>query len=101
MDGTWVIHPQQAEIATSASRRRRADRRSEALVEDYHKHGGGSIADPETGEFYDEATIKGAADGPREGGAGRQARQAWLTAQAKKSKDVTGYDILEVMGRVA
>ena len=25
---------------------------------------------------------------------------AWLAAQSAKSKEVTGYDILEVMGRV-
>ena len=101
-DGTWVIHPQQAEIANDCytpsdeeiARARRA-------VEVYHQLGGGSIADPETGEFHDEATTKAKLMDLAKAVQAGKLDPAWLAAQAAKSKEVTGYDILEVMRRVA
>jgi hypothetical protein len=70
-------------------------------LEVYHELGGGSIADPETGEFYDEATTKAMLmDLAKAVQAGRL-DDAWLREMAAKSKEVSGYDILEVMGRVA
>ncbi len=102
MDGTWVIHPQQAEIAnevfTPDDEQIQKTMRS---LEVYHRLGGGSIADPETGEFYDEATTKGMLmDLAKAVQAGKVSRD-YLSEMAKKSKEVSGYDILEVMGRVA
>ena len=59
MDGTWVIHPQQAEIANACytpSEEQVEDARR--VVKLYHEKGGGSMADPKSGEMIDEATIK-------------------------------------------
>jgi citrate lyase subunit beta/citryl-CoA lyase len=59
MDGTWVIHPQQAEIANacySPSAEQVEDARRVLML--YHEKGGGSMADPKSGEMIDEATIK-------------------------------------------
>ena len=102
MDGTWVIHPQQAEIAnevfTPDDEQIAKTKRS---LEVYHRLGGGSIADPETGEFYDEATTKGMLmDLAKAVQAGKVSAE-YLSELSAKSKEVSGYDILEVMGRVA
>lgn len=102
MDGTWVIHPQQAEIANEiympTDEQIEATKRS---LEVYHRLGGGSIADPETGEFYDEATTKGMLMQLAKAAQGGKVSHEYLAELAAKSKDVSGYDILEVMGRVA
>ena len=57
--------------------------------------------DPETGEFYDEATTKAMLMDLAKAVQGGKLDPEWLNAQAAKSKEVTGYDILEVMRRVA
>ena len=102
MDGTWVIHPQQAEIANAvfmpSDEQIEATKRS---LDVYHKLGGGSIADPETGEFYDEATTKGMLMQLAKAAQGGKVPYEYLEELAAKSKAVSGYDILEVMGRVA
>jgi citrate lyase subunit beta/citryl-CoA lyase len=102
MDGTWVIHPQQAEIAnevfTPSDEEIEKTKRS---LEVYHKLGGGSIADPETGEFYDEATTKAMLMDLAKAVQAGKLDAGWLADMAAKSKDVSGYDILEVMCRVA
>ena len=102
MDGTWVIHPQQAEIANEVymptDEQIVATKRS---LEVYHKLGGGSIADPETGEFYDEATTKGMLMQLAKAAQGGKVSHEYLSELAAKSRDVSGYDILQVMGRVA
>jgi citrate lyase subunit beta/citryl-CoA lyase len=102
MDGTWVIHPQQAEIANEvfmpSDEQIEATKRS---LEVYHKLGGGSIADPETGEFYDEATTKGMLMQLAKAAQGGKVSHEYLAELAAKSREVSGYDILEVMGRVA
>jgi len=102
MDGTWVIHPQQADIAnecfTPTAEQIAHHKRA---IEVYHELGGGSIADPETGEFYDEATTKAMLVDLAKAVQAGALDAAWLDEQAAKSKEVSGYDILEVMGRVA
>jgi citrate lyase subunit beta/citryl-CoA lyase len=102
MDGTWVIHPQQAEIANAvfmpSDEQIEATKRS---LDVYHRLGGGSIADPETGEFYDEATTKGMLMQLAKAAQGGKVPYEYLQELAAKSKAVSGYDILEVMGRVA
>jgi citrate lyase subunit beta/citryl-CoA lyase len=102
MDGTWVIHPQQAEICNDVFTPDEDQiERTKRSLETYHRLGGGSIADPDTGEFYDEATTKAMLmDLAKAVQAGRL-EESWLREMAAKSKDVSGYDILEVMGRVA
>ena len=102
MDGTWVIHPQQAEIAndvfTPSDEEIAKTKRS---LNVYHELGGGSIADPETGEFYDEATTKAMLMDMAKAVQAGKLDGGWLADMAAKSKEVSGYDILEVMGRVA
>jgi citrate lyase subunit beta/citryl-CoA lyase len=102
MDGTWVIHPQQAEIANEVFTP--ADdviEKTKGAIEYYHKAGGGSIYNPETGEFDDEATIKAKLVDLAKAVQAGKLDPGWLDAQAAKSKEVSGYDILQVMGRVA
>lgn len=102
MDGTWVIHPQQAEIA-NACYTPSADQVEDArrVVTLYHQKGGGSMADPKSGEMIDEATIKIAlmdlAKGAQAGMVSEQELKQW----SAKSRSITGYDILEFMRRVA
>jgi citrate lyase subunit beta/citryl-CoA lyase len=102
MDGTWVIHPQQAEVAnevfTPTDEQIEATKRS---LDVYHRLGGGSIADPETGEFYDEATTKGMLMQLAKAAQGGKVSYDYLSELAEKSKEVSGYNILEVMGQVA
>ncbi len=101
MDGTWVIHPQQAEIANDVFTP--TDEQIESAkgaIEYYHEVGGGSIYNPNTQEFDDEATIKAKLMDLAKAVQAGKLDAAWLAAQSAKSKEVTGYDILEVMGRV-
>jgi citrate lyase subunit beta / citryl-CoA lyase len=102
MDGTWVIHPQQAEIAnacfTPSAEQTEEARRVVAL---YHEKGGGSMADPKTGEMIDEATIKIALMDLAKGAQAGLVSDAELKDWSQKSKAITGYDILELMRRVA
>ncbi len=100
MDGTWVIHPQQAEICNAcyspSAEQVQAARR---VVSHYHAKGGGSMADPETGEMIDEATIKMALMDLSKGAQAGLVEQKELTEWAAKSREITGYDILELMRR--
>ncbi len=102
MDGTWVIHPQQAEIANECyTPTDEQIAEAKHAVEYYHAQGGGSIYEPTYGKFHDEATIKACLVDLAKAVQAGKLDPAWLTAQAAKSKEVTGYDILEVMRRVA
>ncbi|MDZ4278532.1 MAG: aldolase/citrate lyase family protein [Dehalococcoidia bacterium] len=102
MDGTWVIHPQQAEIANECfTPSDEVIEKSKTAIEYYHKVGGGSIYNPETDEFDDEATIKAKLVDLAKAVQAGKLDPEWLAAQSAKSKEVSGYDILEVMRRVA
>jgi citrate lyase subunit beta/citryl-CoA lyase len=102
MDGTWVIHPQQAEIANDVfTPDDEIIEKTKGAIEYYHKAGGGSIYNPETGEFDDEATIKAKLVDLAKAVQAGKLDASWLDEQAAKSKAVSGYDILQVMGRVA
>ena len=102
MDGTWVIHPQQAEIANECFTPTDAQiAEAKHAVEYYHQQGGGSIYEPTYGKFHDEATIKACLVDLAKAVQAGKLDAAWLREQAAKSKEVTGYDILQVMGRVA
>ncbi len=102
MDGTWVIHPQQAEIANEVFTPTDEEvEEAKHAVEYYHQQGGGSVYEPKYGKFHDEATIKAMLVDLAKAVQAGKLDPAWLSAQAAKSKEVTGYDILEVMRRVA
>lgn len=102
MDGTWVIHPQQAEIAnecyTPSDEQIDVARKT---VEYYHSVGGGAIVFPDTGEFHDEATIKGLLMLLAKAVQAGELDADYLANLAAKSREVTGYDILQVMRRTA
>jgi citrate lyase beta subunit len=102
MDGTWVIHPQQAEIANSCYTPSH-DQIDEArrVVKLYHEKGGGSMADPKSGEMIDEATIKIALMDLAKGSQAGTVSDVELREWSEKSKAITGYDILELMRRTA
>ena len=101
MDGTWVIHPQQAQIANACySPTPQQVVQARRVIELYHAKGGGSMADPETGEMIDEATIKIAlmdlAKGVQMGLVSTDELAQW----SARSREITGYDILQLMRRV-
>lgn len=102
MDGTWVIHPQQAKICNECySPNAEQLKYAKRVVELYHEKGGGSMADPETGEMIDEATIKIALMDLAKAAQAGAITSKYLKDQAAKSKAITGYDILEMMRRTA
>ena len=101
MDGTWVIHPQQARIANECyTPNEKQVTFAKRVIELYHERGGGSMADPETGEMIDEATIKIALMDLAKAVQAGTVSAAYLAQQAAKSKSITGYDILEQMRRI-
>ncbi|MBI3797787.1 MAG: CoA ester lyase [Deltaproteobacteria bacterium] len=101
MDGTWVIHPQQAQIANECyTPSEKQVQYATRVLDLYHAKGGGSMPDPETGEMIDEATIKIALMDLAKAVQAGTVSAAYLAEQAAKSKGITGYDILEQMKRV-
>ena len=101
MDGTWVIHPQQAAIANECyTPTPQQVEYAKRVLDLYHARGGGSMPDPETGEMIDEATIKIALMDLAKAVQAGTVDAAYLAEQAAKSKSITGYDILEQMKRV-
>jgi len=102
MDGTWVIHPQQAEIANACfTPSKEQVEEARRVIKLYHEKGGGSMADPKSGEMIDEATIKIALMDIAKGAQAGMVSDAELKDWSSKSKSITGYDILELMRRVA
>ncbi len=102
MDGTWVIHPQQAAICNECyTPNEQQVAYAKRVTELYHQRGGGSMADPETGEMIDEATIKIALVDLAKAAQAGTVDAEYLAEQAAKSKAITGYDILEQMRRIA
>jgi citrate lyase beta subunit len=102
MDGTWVIHPQQAPISNAVfSPSDDEIEEAKHAVSYYHQQGGGSIYDPKYGKFHDEATIKGVLMQLAKGVQAGTVDNAFLQEMAKKSEEVSGYNILEMMRRVA
>ncbi len=102
MDGTWVIHPQQAQICNECyTPNKEQAEEARRVVKLYHEKGGGSMADPKSGEMIDEATIKIALMDLAKGAQAGMVSQVELKGWSEKSKAITGYDILELMRRVA
>lgn len=101
MDGTWIIHPQQARIANECYTPNDAQITfAKRVTEMYHERGGGSMADPETGEMIDEATIKIALMDLAKAAQAGTVTASYLAEQAARSKALTGYDILEQTRRI-
>ena len=102
MDGTWVIHPQQAPICNECyTPSKEQVEEARRVIRLYHEKGGGSMADPKSGEMIDEATIKIALMDLAKGAQAGLVDQAELKDWSEKSRSITGYDILELMRRVA
>ena len=101
MDGTWVIHPQQAAIANACfSPTNEQVNEARRVVKLYHEKGGGSMADPQTGDMIDEATIKIALMDLAKGVQMDLVSPQELADWSARSSEVTGYDILQLMRRV-
>jgi citrate lyase subunit beta/citryl-CoA lyase len=102
MDGTWIIHPQQAELSNAAftPSPEELEEARHALTY-YHEQGGGAIYDARYGKFHDEATIKGLLMQLAKGVQAGAVEPAFLEDMARRSAEVSGYDILEMMRRVA
>lgn len=102
MDGTWVIHPQQTEISNEAFSPSDEDiEEAKHAIVYYHEQGGGAVYDAKYGKFHDEATIKGVLMELAKGVQANKVDNEFLNTMAKKSQEVTGYNILEMMKRVA
>ncbi len=96
MDGTWVIHPQQAETANKAfSPTVKQLEEAKYQLDFYHKQGGGSMFDPETGQMVDEATAKIALMRISKALNAGMVKKEYVETMAEKSMSITGYDILE------
>lgn len=94
MDGTWVIHPQQADIANECytpSQKRIDDARDRLVY--YHQNGGGSLFYPVSGTMIDEATIKADLQTVAKGSRAGLIGQDFVDEMAEKSSSITGYDI--------
>ena len=95
MDGTWVIHPQQAVISNEAfTPNEEQVKAAKHQLDFYHEMGGGSMFDPETGEMIDEATEKIALMRVSKAYLAGLVDKDYLDSMAEKSKSITGYDIL-------
>ena len=95
MDGTWVIHPQQAIISNEAfTPNEEQVKAAKHQLDFYHEMGGGSMFDPETGEMIDEATAKIALMRVSKAYLAGLVDKDYLDSMAEKSKSITGYDIL-------
>ena len=95
MDGTWVIHPQQAVISNEAfTPNEEQVKAAKHQLDFYHEMGGGSMFDPETGEMIDEATAKIALMLVSKAYLAGLVDKDYLDSMAEKSKSITGYDIL-------
>jgi len=95
MDGTWVIHPQQAVISNNAfTPNEQQIKEAKQQLEFYHEMGGGSMFNPETGEMIDEATAKIALMRVSKAHLAGLVDKEYLDSMAQKSKSITGYDIL-------
>ncbi len=102
MDGTWVIHPEQTGLSNEAFSPSDEDiEEAKHAIVYYHEQGGGAVYDPKYGKFHDEATIKGVLMELAKGVQAGKVEYEFLDTMAKKSEEVTGYNILEMMKRVA
>jgi len=96
MDGTWVIHPQQAKIANECyTPSEKQIEQAKYQLDFYHKKGGGSMFDSETGQMVDEATAKIALMRISKAAMAGLVDRKYLESMAEKSKSITGYDIIK------
>ncbi len=94
MDGTWIIHPQQAEIANACYTPTPGQvEEAKHQLDFYHSKGGGSMMDPKTGQMIDEATAKIALMILARAAPAGLVDRAYVDLMAARSRDITGYDI--------
>jgi len=94
MDGTWVIHPQQAAISNECytpTDKQIAEAKQQ--LDFYHQMGGGSMFDPNTGQMIDEATAKIALMTVSKACMAGKIEKEYVDTMALKSREITGYDI--------
>lgn len=96
MDGTWVIHPQQAEIANKCfTPSSEQIEEAKKQLDFYHESGGGAMFDTQTGQMVDEATAKIALMRISKASMAGLVEKDYLDKMAEKSRTITGYDILK------
>ncbi len=94
MDGTWVIHPQQAQIANGCyTPTKKQIEEAKLQLDFYHEMGSGSMFDPKTGQMIDEATAKIALMRVSKAYMAGLVSKEYVDRMAEKSKSITGYDI--------
>lgn len=94
MDGTWIIHPHQAQIANECyTPTEKQIEEAKYQLEFYHAQGGGSMFDPKTGQMIDEATAKIALMRISKAYMAGLVSKEYVDSMAEKSKSITGYDI--------
>ena len=94
MDGTWVIHPQQAQIANECyTPTKKQIEEAKYQLGFYHEMGGGSMFDPKTGQMIDEATAKIALMRISKAYMAGLVDKEYVDSMAEKSRSITGYDI--------
>lgn len=94
MDGTWVIHPQQAAIANECfTPTEKQIEEAKKQLDFYHQMGGGSMFDPTTGQMIDEATAKIALMTVAKACMAGKVEKEYVDSMAEKSRAITGYDI--------
>jgi citrate lyase beta subunit len=97
MDGTWVIHPGQAAIAAECYTPTDKETVDYKRVLEYAQaKGGGAIADPQTGEMIDDATLRIALTGLSKSAQAGKVTWDYLAAMNKRITELTGYDILKL-----
>ncbi|MCS7277066.1 MAG: CoA ester lyase [Dehalococcoidia bacterium] len=102
MDGAWVIHPSQVDVVNEVftPSDQEIERAKEAL-EAYYRLGGGSMINPVTNEFEDEASAKIKLMVLAKGVQAGKVSADYLASMAEKSRAITGYDILQTFRRLA
>ncbi|MSP78690.1 MAG: hypothetical protein EXR67_03945 [Dehalococcoidia bacterium] len=95
MDGTWVVHPAQALISNECYTPTDDEVKAyKSQLERSLTSGGGAIADPDTGEMIDDATLRIALQCLSK--AAQANKITWDEVRKMNSKitEITGYDIL-------
>lgn len=95
MDGSWIVHPQQADIVNSSygpsAEQIEAFR---TIVELWEKNGGGSMVDPKTNEMVDDATIRIALQGLNTGVQAGHIEADVVARLNQRITQITGYDVI-------
>ena len=95
MDGTWVIHPSQADIANACFTPTDEEITTyKRALEQSKTAGGGAVMDPQSGEMIDDATIRIALQALSKAAQAGKVTWDYVRTMNTKLTEITGYDIL-------